>query len=221
MAVSTFKKMHGLGNDFVVFDAREQAVQLSAAAAEWVCDRHQGIGCDQILVVCPPRDPRSDVRLQIFNRRGQEVAICANGARCVASFVFRENNSIACVVDTGGRLIGAIKSENDLVTVDLQEMRFDWRDVPLTKAADTLHAPLFHGGLPAPACANIGNAHGTFFVENLALIDVNRLGGTGLTLACGSGACAAAVAAARRGLTGRRVKGHDGRRRSFRRMGRK
>jgi diaminopimelate epimerase len=231
--------MHGLGNDFVVLDARSKPVHITPKIAAWLCDRHTGIGCDQILVLYPPRTWRSDVFLKIHDRTGKQLPVCANGTRCVASLILHEHGAGGCVVETDRGLFTArAAGQHDLISINMGEIAFDWRAIPLSKNVDTLFTPLGLEELPDPACANIGNSHATFFVDDLDAIDLPRLGptienhplfaqstnigiasvagsdsirlsvwetGTGVTLACGSGACAAAVAAARRGLTGRRV----------------
>jgi diaminopimelate epimerase len=230
--------MHGLGNDFVVLDARGETVHITPEIAAWLCDRHTGIGCDQILVLCPPRTWRSDVFLKIHDRTGKQLPVCANGTRCVASLILHERDADGCVVETDRRLITArAAGQRGLISIDMGEIVFDWQAI-LSKNVDTLFTPLGLEELPDPACANIGNSHATFFVDDLDAIDLPRLGpmlenhplfaqstnigiaslagpdrirlsvwetGAGVTLACGSGACAAAVAASRRGLTGRRV----------------
>jgi diaminopimelate epimerase len=238
MPTFTFWKMHGLGNDFVVLDARNEPVYVTPELAARLCDRHTGIGCDQLLVLHPPRTWRADVFLKIHDRTGKQLAVCANGTRCVASLILDARGVDRCVVETDRGLITAWAAGHGLISIDMNEIVFDWQAVALSKNVDTLFTPLGLEELPDPACANIGNSHATFFVDDPDAIDLRRLGpmienhplfaqstnigiaslagpdrirlsvwetGTGVTLACGSGACAAAVAAARRHLTGRRV----------------
>jgi diaminopimelate epimerase len=234
-----FLKMHGLGNDFVVIDARSAPFAIDEARARAIADRRFGVGCDQLIVLRAPQSDAAEVFMQIVNADGGEVEACGNATRCVAALVMDETGRPAANIQTvAGLLIGRAAS-NDRVTVDMGQARFDdWRTIPLARECDTLHLPLALGPLADPVATSMGNPHATFFVDDLAGIDMTGLGpvlehdplfpqranigvvqvlapdhlrlrvwerGSGLTLACGSGACAAMVAAARRGLTGRRA----------------
>jgi diaminopimelate epimerase len=236
MSIVPFRKMHGLGNDFVVIDARRRRLPLTAAQAAAIADRHTGIGCDQlILVERPQADAQADLRF--FNADGSESGACGNGTRCVASLLLAETGRNAIRLDTrSGRLEATV--QHGLVTVDMGRPRLDWQDVPLARETDTLDVAL---GEPAPGaatCCSMGNPHATIFVPDADAVPLERIGpvlehhpmfperanigiatvetrdrlrlrvwerGAGLTLACGTGACAALVAAARRGFTGRRA----------------
>jgi diaminopimelate epimerase len=231
-----FTKMHGLGNDFVVFDARDNALDLSAAQIRALADRHTGIGCDQVIVVERPKAGLADAFMRIHNADGGEVAACGNATRCVADMVMREKGIDHAVIQTGAGLLDTERAPGGRVRVDMGPARLDWRDIPLKDACDTAHVPLALGPLSDPVAVNMGNPHAVFFVPEAAAIDLAKLGaqlehhpifperanigvaqvlsrerlrlrvwerGAGITLACGSGACAALVAAARRGLMGR------------------
>lgn len=231
-----FTKMHGLGNDFVIVDARERALMLSAEAARAIADRHRGVGCDQILIIEQPKNPRADVFMRIRNADGGEAEACGNGARCVADILMREARRDHVAIETVAETLAAARAPGGRVTVDMGEPRTLWRDIPLARECDTLHVPLALGALSDPVCTSMGNPHATFFVKDAKAIDLASLGpklehnpifparanigvaqvlsparlrlrvwerGDGLTLACGSGACAALVAAHRRGLTER------------------
>ncbi len=236
-----FTKMHGLGNDFVVIDARNQALTLSDAQVRAVADRHTGVGCDQLIVIERSGSSLADAFMRIRNADGSEVGACGNATRCVAAVLMDEKGAQHAIIETEAGLLDAETVKNGslrLIGVDMGEARLDWREIPLAQACDTLHVPLSLGPLADPVCTNMGNPHATFFVPDAAAIDLPELGpqlerhrifperanigiaqilspgklrlrvwerGAGITLACGSGACAAAVAAARRGLTGRQV----------------
>lgn len=222
----SFHKMHGLGNDFAVFDAREDALAMTPALAAALADRHTGIGCDQIIVVEP--STMADVRMRIWNADGSEVEACGNATRCVAALVGRE-----CSIETAGGLLSASLSGAD-ASVDMGTPRFDWAAIPLAYAMDTDRMPVGWEMLEHPAAVNVGNPHLVFFVPDIAAVPLDRLGpeietdplfpkrinvniaqiidrsrirartwerGAGLTLACGTGACATAVAAIKAGLT--------------------
>lgn len=232
-----FRKMHGLGNDFVVLDQRRDPLRIDAAAARALADRHTGIGCDQVLLLEPPHDSRAHVFMRILNPDGSEAEACGNGTRCVASLIADETGRREVLIETvAGLLLATI--DDGIPSVDMGEPRFDWRDIPLSRETDTLHADLHRGPLADPVCTNMGNPHATFFVGDAGAIDLAALGpelehaplfperanigiaevrdrstirfrvwerGAGITRACGSGACAAVVAAHRRGLVGARV----------------
>ena len=238
MSMRPFIKMHGLGNDFVVVDARDQPFAPSEAAARAIADRRTGVGCDQILILEPPSNGRADVFMRIRNHDGGEVGACGNGTRCVAALVMAETGRERLTVETAAGLLQASAAGPARVTVDMGEARLGWRDIPLSEERDTLHLGLASGPLSDPVGVNMGNPHAVFFVEAVEDLPLDRLGpalehdplfpehanigaaavigpnrlrlrvwerGVGLTQACGSGACAAAVAAARRGLAGRKV----------------
>jgi diaminopimelate epimerase len=238
MSGRAFIKMHGLGNDFVVVDAREEPFVLNQARARAIADRRRGVGCDQLLIIEPPANGKADVFLRILNADGGEVAACGNGTRCVAALVMAETGANRCTVETDAGLLAAEQAGQGLVAVDMGPAKTDWRDIPLAEERDTLHLGIALGPLADPVGVNLGNPHAVFFVADAEAIELDQLGpelehhalfperanigvaqvagpdrlrlrvwerGVGLTKACGSGACAAAVAARRRGLAGRRV----------------
>ncbi|HEX2885129.1 diaminopimelate epimerase [Vineibacter terrae] len=238
-----FRKMHGLGNDFVVLDARTRPLDLTPARRRAIADRRIGVGCDQLIVLEPPTDRTADVFMRIYNPDGGEAGACGNATRCVAHVLMGERRSDAVVVQTVSGLLDSEKAGTGanglpIVSVDMGAARLDWRDIPVSEACDTLHLPLALGPVADPVGTSMGNPHATFFVDDLAAVPVSTLGpqlethklfperanigfaqitgenrirlkvwerGAGLTLACGSGACAALVAAARRGLAGRKA----------------
>lgn len=236
MSGIAFTKMHGLGNDFVIIDARAAPVALDAARARAIADRHTGVGCDQIILIEPATD--ADLFMRIRNADGGEVAACGNATRCVARLIMQETGRDTVRIETDSGPLTASDGGDALVTVDMGPPRLDWRDIPLAGAADTLRLDLSAGPLSGPAAVSMGNPHAVFFVDDAEAIDLETLGptlehhgmfperanigvaqvigdgrlrlrvwerGAGLTQACGTGACAATVAANRRGLTGRRV----------------
>jgi diaminopimelate epimerase len=240
MEALPFLKMHGLGNDFVVVDAREKPLDLDTARVRAIADRHKGVGFDQLIVLETPPDPAADVFFRFLNSDGSEAGACGNGTRCVADLVMREKHRDDLRIQTIAGALAATRDKNGRVAVDMGPARLDWQQIPLSHAVDTLHVPLAAGPLADPAATSMGNPHATFFVPDVAAIDLAALGpglehhaifperanigvaqildgttmrlrvwerGAGITLACGSGACAATVAAVRRGLLdGRRAR---------------
>jgi diaminopimelate epimerase len=238
MSGRAFVKMHGLGNDFVVVDARAEPLSLDAAQARAIADRRTGVGCDQFIVIEPAANGRADAAMRIRNADGGEVEACGNGARCVASLLMRELGRPRVAIDTPAGVILAEDAGGGRVAVDMGPARLDWREIPLARAMDTLHLDLALGPLSDPVAVNVGNPHAVFFVPDAESIDLAAFGpqlehhalfpercnieaatvlsptrlrmrvwerGAGITRACGTGACAALVAAARRGLTERKA----------------
>jgi diaminopimelate epimerase len=227
-----FMKMHGLGNDFVVIDARARDVVVPPALAVALADRHRGVGFDQLAVM--RADPDADVRLDFLNADGSESAACGNATRCIARHIMDETGVVSLTLRTARGMLAARDAGGGLTAVNMGQPRWDWRDIPLARDCDTLHLPI-----PGdPVATNMGNPHCTFFVNDAGAVDLVAFGpahehhplfpqrtnvqvvqvlapdhlrmrvwerGTGVTLASGSSSCAVAVAAARRGLTGRRV----------------
>jgi diaminopimelate epimerase len=227
-----FVKMHGCGNDFVVFDERSHAVALNPARIAALADRHTGIGCDQLIVM--QRAETADALMRIYNPDGSEAGACGNATRCVADILMRESGRADVTVRTISGDLPATGVPNGLIRVDMGPVRLDWTDIPLAHPMDTLRLDMAGG----PAAASMGNPHATFFVADLDAVAIAERGprlehdplfpqranigfaqvidpetirlrvwerGAGLTLGCGSGACAALVNAHRRGLTHRRA----------------
>jgi diaminopimelate epimerase len=231
-----FRKMHGLGNDFVVIDRRRDDIRVDAATARALADRHKGIGCDQLILIEAPRLPAAQAFMRIINADGSEAQACGNATRCIARLIAEETGERRVRIETLAGLLDAELLAGFRVAVDMGPARTGWRDIPLAREMDTLAVDLAAGPLASPVCTNMGNPHATFFVADADAVDLPRLGpllehdklfperanigvatvrdrqrirlrvwerGAGETLACGSGACAALVAAHRRGLTER------------------
>lgn len=234
MSALSFIKMHGLGNDFVVFDARREPPRLDTAAVRRIADRRLGVGCDQLIVIEP--SSKADAFMRIYNADGGEVGACGNATRCVAHLLMGESGAEAATIETVAGLLRAGARNDGAVEVDMGPARLDWREIPLAEARDTLHLGIGAGALQDPVGVNVGNPHAVFFVGDAEAVALADLGpglehhplfperanieaatviapdrirlrvwerGAGITQACGTGACATLVAAARRGLTGR------------------
>lgn len=226
--------MHGLGNDFVVVDGRSEPFQPLPEEIRWVCDRHIGVGGDQLLVIEPAAADGADARMRIYNVDGAEAQTCLNATRCVARLLLNEGGRDRLVLETLGGLIEAAPAGGSEVSLRLAAPRWDWHSIPLASAADTLALDLASGPLARPTAVNVGNPHLVCFVDSRDAVDVPRWApalqndsmvpeganvGVAemaapdlirlvvwerpgiLTRACGSGACAAVLAARRRGLT--------------------
>ena len=232
-----FLKMHGLGNDFAVFDARKQGLALDPATARAIADRRRGVGCDQVIVIA--KTDGADAAMRIFNADGGEVESCGNAARCVARLLLEDLDRDMVRIDTPGGPLVCSDAGGGLVTVDMGAPVLVWDKVPLSCPADTNRFMLSVDGTShAVSVVSMGNPHCVLFVDDAGKAPVASLGpriethpmfpkrtnvefvsvrdrghlrmrvwerGAGITQACGSGACAAAVAALRRGLADAKV----------------
>jgi diaminopimelate epimerase len=227
-----FHKMHGAGNDFMVLDARAAPVALAPARIRALGDRRRGVGWDQLIVL--HASPGADVAMRIFNPDGTESGTCGNATRCVADLLGRETGRTEICIETRAGLLPAERLADGQVRVDMGMPGLGWQEIPLAAPADTLHLPL-PGEPAAASMGNPHatfflaepgamdpRTHGPVFERDPLFAEGANIGfayveapdrlrlrvwerGAGLTLACGSGACAALVNAHRRGLTGRRA----------------
>ncbi len=171
-----FIKMHGLGNDFVVVDCRRSSVHLDGVGARAIADRRTGIGCDQVLVIEAPRNGLADAYLRIHNPDGGEAQACGNGTRCVAALMMDESGKSETIIETVAGLLDATRADDGEITVDMGRVGLDWRDIPLSEPADTLHLDVDAGILSDPVGVNIGNPHAVFFVDDADSVPLADLG---------------------------------------------
>ena len=176
----SFRKMHGLGNDFVVIDLRDQPAFAETLGAEQVralADRRHGVGCDQLILIEQPKNiPGADVFMRIYNSDGSQVDACGNATRCVGDLVLREQGNTTARIETNAGLLRITRTENGLVCVDMGPPGLDWRDIPLSRNCDTLALPISCPPLGNPVAVSMGNPHAIFFVPDVQDIDLNRLG---------------------------------------------
>ena len=170
-----FIKMQGLGNDFVVFDGRSSPVDLDPATLRAIADRRSGVGCDQLIVLEPAKANGAGAFMRIRNADGGVSAACGNAARCVAALLMKESGEDRAAIETEAGVLAA-ERRDDGVMLDFGPARFEWRDIPLREAADTLHLPLQLGPLRDPAACSMGNPHATFFVDDAEAVDLEALG---------------------------------------------
>ena len=227
-----FMKMHGLGNDFVVLDARAQPRPVTAQMAQAIGHRHFGVGFDQLVVLT---QGDADGHMTFYNADGSTSGACGNATRCVARHLMQESGTSALTLTSDRGELPAEDAGDGLTSVNMGHPFLEWQDIPLAQEMDTLELPIDG----APTATGMGNPHCTFFVEDVDAVDLERFGpgiehhplypertnvqvaqiigpdhirmrvwerGVGITLASGSSSCATAVAAARRGLTGRSVR---------------
>lgn len=182
----SFTKMHGLGNDFVVIDARRRELRLSAAQVRAIADRKTGVGCDQLIIVgAPMNGPGShgpegrgeaDVYMTILNADGGEVEACGNATRCVATQLMGESGSDAAAIETVAGVLLARHVGGGMIEVDMGPVLTDWQDIPLAEARDTLHLGITEGPLADPVAVNVGNPHAVFFVADAEAIALESVG---------------------------------------------
>lgn len=178
-----FRKMHGLGNDFVILDAREIPVTLSPAQIARLCDRRRGIGCDTLVLIEPGRRPGSAAFLKFFNPDGSESGTCGNATRCVGDLLLQETGQTeeaALLLETAAGPLPTSRLPDGRLCVDMGPPGLGWAQIPLASPMDTtaLHfdPPLRGSPLPAPAAVSMGNPHCLFFVDHLEGLDPTVLG---------------------------------------------
>jgi diaminopimelate epimerase len=236
-----FLKMNGLGNDFVVVEARSAPFEPSAAEVRAIADRKTGIGCDQLILI--GESDAADAFVRFWNSDGVEIDACGNGSRCVGLLLMQASGRDEAVFDTRAGRLTALKADGGKVSVDMGEPGLRWDQIPLAEAMDTRGielqvGPIDNPHLHTPGCVSMGNPHVVFFVPDVDTAPVRQVGsmiehhllfpegvnvgfaqvkardrirlrvwerGAGLTRACGTGACAALVAASRRGLADRKA----------------
>lgn len=171
-----FRKMHGLGNDFVVFDGRTRRLDLSPASARRLAERRTGVGADTIVILDPPLQAGSDVSVRFINADGTPVSTCGNASRCVAALLFEESGRTELWIDTAAGTLRAWKAGQG-ITVDMGQPRLDWREIPVARPCDTVRLPL-ETPFGEPAGVSMGNPHAVFFVPDAETIDPAKVGPT-------------------------------------------
>ena len=170
-----FTKMHGLGNDFVVVDARAQDPGLDEAAYRAIGDRRRGVGFDQFLTILPPVNGGTAF-MKIHNPDGSEAQACGNGTRCVAAVLMDEAGRNEAVVETVAGSLVCARSDDGRVTVDMGPAGLDWRDLPLAREVDTLNVPLDDAPMTDACCVGMGNPHAVFFVDDAEAVPLAEIG---------------------------------------------
>ena len=169
-----FKKMHGLGNDFVVIDTRDGTPVPTTKQIERIANRRWGVGCDTVVVL--KNSEESDIFAHFYNSDGSESGACGNATRCIADIIMTETGKESCVIELTYDTLYCKKKGDLLVEVDMGVPKLEWQDIPMAQETDTLHVPLEKDNVRDPAAASMGNPHLVFFVDKLADIDVETLG---------------------------------------------
>ncbi|WP_255834825.1 diaminopimelate epimerase [Kordiimonas sp. SCSIO 12603] len=229
-----FLKMHGLGNDFVIFDARTEPLMMNEELSSRVANRHRGVGCDQLIVL--RASEKADVFMEIWNADGSRVGACGNATRCVGMLILDELSQDEVSIETDAGLLSAKRAAAG-ISVNMGPARTEWNEIPLASEMATDSADFEIDGVSAPGCVNMGNPHAIFFVDNAENEHIEVIGpqaelnelfpervnasiasvdngiirlrvwerGAGITEACGTAACASVVAATRKGLIDRKA----------------
>lgn len=230
-----FVKMHGIGNDFMIIDARESRPRLNATLIKMLSNRNLGVGFDQMAVIYKTDSTYTEAHLKFWNSDGSVSTTCGNATRCIAQMMMKEKNVAELNLKTDSGTLTCKRNDEGIVSINMGLPKLLWSEIPLAVKCETLHLPL-EGD---PIATNIGNPHCTFFVDDLDKFDIDHFGknyenhllfpnrtnvqlaqlidqntlkvkvwerGAGRTLASGSSSCAVAVAANRRGLVGKKVR---------------
>ena len=218
--------MHGLGNDFIIFDNIKNLIVHDTEFIKKISNRRLGIGCDQVLIIENTPKP-GNFRVTMYNSDGSETGACGNGTRCVADYLMKRDNLNSLNIESISGNLPCTKVHN-IITVSMGRPTFDWKDIPLSSAQNTQNVLLEEF---EAFCLSMGNPHAVIFMQNLdqlESLDLNLIGprlernmsfpqfaniefacvledktirmrvwerGAGVTMACGSGACATLVAA--------------------------
>ena len=175
-----FRKMNGLGNDFVVLDARARDIPMNGNIARAIGDRDKGVGCDQVIVIRP--GGQVDASMEIRNRDGSRVNACGNATRCIGDLLMSESGKDAVTIRTGAGLLIARRRGDGLIEVDMGAPKFDWRDIPLaeefrdTRGIELQAGPIDNPTLHTPAVVNVGNPHAVFWVDDVEAIKLHIMG---------------------------------------------
>ena len=230
-----FLKMHGLGNDFVIIDARATEILITAETARAIGHRNFGVGCDQLAVLTTSSD--ADVDVAFWNSDGSMAGACGNASRCIGRLIMEESGKGLVSLRTNRGILPVQDVDGNFLTVNMGQPQLTWSNVPLAQDVDLTMLPIDG----TPGAVGIGNPHCVFVVDDFESMDLPKLGafyehhalfpertnvefikildsqnirmrvwerGGMITLACGSGACAAVVVAHRKGLTEREVTVH-------------
>ncbi len=239
----SFIKMHGAGNDFVILDLRIHDVSLTPIAITNICDRHFGVGCDQLITLSKPKHKEADCLMSIYNSDGSMAASCGNATRCVAALILADSGQAECIIETKAGLRSCWIEDDGFIYVDMSKpILDDASKIPIIENIDPANIPLNMEEISInPMAIGLGNPHAVFIVDDISAIDIKTLGpkiehhpvfpeqtnvefvqilddqnirmrvwerGVGITFACGSGACASAIAAIIKKQTKRKLDVH-------------
>ena len=177
--MTTFHKMHGLGNDFVVLDLRQQLFEMTSEVARKLADRHLGIGCDQILILRTAEDPQHSARFEIWNSDGSQAEQCGNGMRCLGLYLHMQNETSdgQAVLSGPAGEVTIQCLDNQLVQVEMGQPVFDPDRVPVSAVEQNgwyqIDTPQ---GARQVGAASMGNPHALMLLDDVEQADISELG---------------------------------------------
>ena len=166
--------MHGLGNDFIIFDNINNSIIHDSKFINKISNRRIGIGCDQVLIIENTNNSKN-FKVKIYNSDGSETGACGNGTRCVADYLMKKNDLNSLIIKSISNDLFCSKTDN-LVTVNMGVPKFIWNEIPLSKEQDTHHVKLDEF---EAFCLSIGNPHAVIFINNseeLENLNINSIG---------------------------------------------
>ena len=175
-----FRKMNGLGNDFVVLDARAHAIPMNTAIAQAISNRQTGIGCDQLIII--EADPAADAFMRIRNCNGDEVDACGNATRCIGDILMHEQNASSVTIRTNAGMLECSRTSTPgIITADMGRPKLQWDQIPIAEEMDTRLielqiGPIDNPILHSPGVVNVGNPHCIFWVEDVDAPDLETIG---------------------------------------------
>ena len=171
-----FIKMHGLKNDFVIIDGRENKICLTKNHVKKIANRKSGLGCDQVILLEKPKNKRAFTFIKIFNADGSETNACGNASRCVAFLLMKELKTKKTIIQTKACLLNASIKKNNMISVDIGKAYFKWNQIPLKKKININEVDFNVDTHIKPFLVNVGNPHIIFFVKNLKKINLKKIG---------------------------------------------
>lgn len=171
-----FIKMHGIGNDFIVIDKRDQKIELTDVQIITLCNRNKGVGCDQLVFIESPKSDDSDCFVRFYNPDGSQSGACGNASRCVALLLMQENKSNQINIQTQASILNCLLNDNGDVTVNMGQAKTNWKQIPLSHEVDTKSLNLKRGDLQGGFAVNMGNPHAVFFVRNTEDVNFDNCG---------------------------------------------
>lgn len=171
-----FLKMHGVGNDFVIFDARKQPIAFAPKDIRAIANRRTGVGCDQVIVMEKSSQDGGNVFMRIYNADGSEVSSCGNATRCVAWIIMEETGQDQITIQTHAGVLHCTRVNKDHIRADMGEPKFGWQDIPLSEPRNTLHLGITVGDFSDPVAVSMGNPHAVFIVGDVSTVPVTEIG---------------------------------------------
>ena len=174
--IINYTKMHGLKNDFIIIDGRKKKISLNSNKIKKICDRKNGLGCDQVVILEKPKKKEASAFIKFYNSDGSKTKACGNAARCVAFLLMKEFKTKKIIIQTEATLLNAFLTKNNQVSVDIGKAYFRWNEIPLKRKINIEEIDFKIDSFFKPFVVNVGNPHIVFFVKNLKKISLKKVG---------------------------------------------